>query len=89
MENMNNGMAHKEVWDKVSEDYTIEINETTTKINNKEEAAYADEIYNLLLKEQILPPAKLLELGCGSGHLSACLAKRDITYHCWILVKAP
>lgn len=68
MENMNNGMAHKEVWDKVSEDYTIEINE--------EEAAYADEIYNLLLKEQILPPAKLLELGCGSGHLSACLAQK-------------
>ena len=70
MENMNNGMAHKEVWDKVSEDYTIEINE--------EEAAYADEIYNLLLKEQILPPAKLLELGCGSGHLSACLAPKGI-----------
>lgn len=68
MENMNNGMAHKEVWDKVSEDYTIEINE--------DEAAYADEIYNLLLKEQIFPPAKLLELGCGSGHLSACLAQK-------------
>lgn len=63
-----NGMAHKEVWDKVSEDYTIEINE--------EEAAFADEIYNLLLKEQIFPPAKLLELGSGSGHLSACLAQK-------------
>lgn len=68
MENVKNGMAHKEVWDKVSEDYTIDINE--------EEIAYAEEIYNLLIKEQIYPPAKLLELGSGSGHLSACLAQK-------------
>ena len=68
MEELKKGMAHREVWDKVSEDYTIEINE--------EEKVYADEIYQFLLKEHIFPPAKLLELGSGSGQLSACLAQK-------------
>lgn len=64
----NGTMPKKEVWDKVSEDYTLEI--------SKEERQYAEEIYGLLLKEGILPPAKILELGSGSGHLSACLAEK-------------
>lgn len=67
---MNNtgGMPSKEVWDKVSEDYTLEIND--------DEIKYAEEIYKLFVEEGITPPAKLLELGSGSGHLSAYLAQK-------------
>ena len=61
------GMPNKETWDKVSLDYTIDINE--------DERQYAEEISKLFKKEGILPQSKILELGSGSGHLSACLAQ--------------
>jgi 2-polyprenyl-3-methyl-5-hydroxy-6-metoxy-1,4-benzoquinol methylase/glycosyltransferase involved in cell wall biosynthesis len=60
--------AKPEVWDKVSEDYKIEIDESEYQL--------ADEIYNIFLKGGIKPPAKIIELGCGSGHLSASLAMK-------------
>lgn len=60
--------AKPEVWDKVSEDYKIEIDDSEEKL--------ADEIYGIFLKSNIKPPAKIIELGCGSGHLSACMAKK-------------
>ena len=56
------------MWDKVSEDYKIEIDESEYQL--------ADEIYNIFLKGGIKPPAKIIELGCGSGHLSASLAMK-------------
>ena len=68
MGNTVEGMPSKETWDNVSLDYTIEINE--------DERLYAEEICKLLEKEEIYPPAKLLELGSGSGHLSAFLAQK-------------
>ena len=68
MSNTVEGMPTKETWDNVSLDYTIEIND--------DERLYAEEIYKLLQKEKIYPPARLLELGSGSGHLSACLAQK-------------
>ena len=68
MGNTVEGRPSKETWDNVSLDYTIEINE--------DERLYAEEICKLLEKEEIYPPAKLLELGSGSGHLSACLAQK-------------
>ncbi len=70
-----NTFAKPEVWDKVSESYAIEI--------DKSEYELADEIYSLFEKNGIIPPAKIIELGCGSGHLSACLAMKG--YHVTLL----
>lgn len=67
MHKKENGKPEKELWDQVSEDYRIEISE--------EETAYAQEIAALFQKAGIRPSMKLLELGSGSGHLSACLAQ--------------
>lgn len=60
--------AKPEVWDKVSEDYKIEIDES--------EYSLADEIITIFASGGVRPPAKILELGCGSGHLSACIAMK-------------
>ena len=56
----------QETWDKVSEKYDLEITDIEKEL--------AQEIIVLLKKHQIFPGSKLIELGCGSGHLSACLA---------------
>lgn len=60
--------ARPEIWDKVSEDYEIEIDES--------EYSLAEEIYHIFTKSGVNPPARIIELGCGSGHLSACLAMK-------------
>lgn len=65
---VNSTFATPEVWDKVSEDYKIEI--------DKSEFQLADEISCMFSASGIKPPAKIIELGCGSGHLSACLAMK-------------
>lgn len=56
------------VWDKVSEDYKIEI--------DKSEFQLAEEIARIFVESDVKAPAKIIELGCGSGHLSACLAMK-------------
>lgn len=61
-------MPSKEVWDKVSEDYAIELAEDETR--------YAEELNQMFCRIGIKPPAKILELGSGSGHLSAYLAMK-------------
>ena len=57
-----------EVWDKVADTYHIEI--------EKGEYQIAEEVETLLNAMGIEPGASLIELGSGSGHLSACLAMR-------------
>lgn len=57
-----------ETWDKVAETYKIEIENSEREI--------ADAIALQLEKIGIYPGASLVELGCGSGHLSACLAQK-------------
>ncbi|BCN32217.1 glycosyltransferase [Anaeromicropila herbilytica] len=63
---MNNLVPSIETWDEVAETYPIDIEEREFQI--------ADEIEKLLKDLEINPGATLIELGCGSGHLSACLA---------------
>ena len=53
-------------WDIVAEKYNIEIDDSDRELSR--------EIVKLLLAHGIEPGMKLLELGSGSGHLSACLA---------------
>lgn len=53
-------------WDNVAQNYSIEIQDSERELGN--------EIVELLKQNNILPGSKLLELGSGSGHLSACLA---------------
>lgn len=55
-----------ETWDKVAEDYNIEISES------EKELAY--EIIENLNEVGMIKGSKLLELGSGSGHLSAVFA---------------
>lgn len=57
-----------EVWDKVADTYHIEI--------EKGEYQIAEEVETLLKAMGIEPGASLIELGSGSGHLSACLAMK-------------
>jgi len=57
-----------ETWDKVSAGYGIEITESEFKL--------ADELVKLFDKCGVTPTSKIIELGCGSGHLSACLAMK-------------
>lgn len=61
-------MAKIETWDKVSEDYKIEIDQSEYQL--------AEEIIKIFEKKDIKVPARIIELGCGSGHLSACLAMK-------------
>lgn len=58
----------KETWDAVAGEYSIEI--------EKGEFELAAGIADILIKQGILPNAEILELGCGSGHLSAVLAMK-------------
>ena len=57
-----------EVWDKVADTYTLEIENGEYQI--------AEEVENLLKAMGVEPGASLIELGSGSGHLSACLAMK-------------
>ena len=57
-----------ETWDKVAETYKPEIDDSEREI--------ADAIEVHLKEIGIYPGATLVELGCGSGHLSACLAQK-------------
>lgn len=66
-------IPNRQVWDKVSEAYDVNISE--------EEMSLASEILEIMLSMGIKKGSKIIELGCGSGHLSACLAKEgyDVT----------
>lgn len=64
----NNGDSNRLLWDKVAEQYPIEIDDAERKL--------AEHIRSIIEQNGILPGSKILELGCGSGHLSACLAQR-------------
>ena len=55
-----------DTWDEVAETYSIELSEGDYEI--------ASSIEEILVEMEILPGSSLIELGCGSGHLSACLA---------------
>jgi len=52
-------------WQRISTDYSPEIQPFARGL--------AAEIESVLKRAGIRPPASLLEVGCGSGHLSACL----------------
>jgi len=60
-----NADAMQSTWDEVAKGYSAFID------GSEREAAEA--IAKLLLKQGIAPGSRLIELGCGSGHLSACL----------------
>ncbi|RDY22109.1 glycosyltransferase [Criibacterium bergeronii] len=55
-----------ETWDKVAENYTLELAEGEKKL--------ALEILNIIQTMGLEKGARILELGCGSGHLSAFLS---------------
>ena len=55
------------LWDNVAEQYPTEIGDVTRKL--------AENIQTVLKENGIVPGSKLLELGSGSGQLSACLAQ--------------
>ena len=57
-----------DTWNEVAKLYEIDLNSNDYKI--------AENIENMLREVGILPGATLIELGCGSGHISACLALR-------------
>jgi len=54
-----------EIWDEVAKGYTTSIDGAEREL--------ADSIVEMLKKHRLKPGSRLLELGCGSGHLSACL----------------
>jgi len=66
MADENTSQATPSVWDNVAKQYSINIDDGEYEI--------AKEIVTVLKLHGIEPGSKILELGCGSGHLSACLA---------------
>ena len=62
----NTSQANPSTWDKVAQEYSIIIDDGEYEL--------ANEIVAILKNNGIQPGSKVLELGCGSGHLSACLA---------------
>ncbi|MCL2391240.1 MAG: glycosyltransferase [Oscillospiraceae bacterium] len=60
-------------WDEVAKGYTTTIDGSEREL--------ADSILAVLKKNGIRPNSKLLELGCGSGHLSACLNMAGYSTH--------
>ena len=61
-------VAKPETWDMVAETYNIAIEDG--------EAQLADNIEKILKSKGLDKGGSLVEMGCGSGHLSACLAKK-------------
>lgn len=59
-------VARAETWDAVAETYHIELEEDDYRL--------ADTIEQILNRQGLLPGDSLIEMGCGSGHISACLA---------------
>jgi len=64
---MIDGSPTPETWNEVSKAYTTTIDGSSREI--------ADSIARIMQAQGINPGSRLLELGCGSGHLSACLNK--------------
>ena len=56
-----------ETWDAVAEKYLIEIDNSDRELS--------DDLIRLFKAHGIVPGMRVLELGSGSGHLSACLAE--------------
>lgn len=67
-EDFNLNSQKPELWDKVAEAYAEESDATEIEL--------AKELEELLLSLDIKPGASLLEVGCGSGHLSGYLASK-------------
>ena len=57
----------KYVWDQISQSYDIEISDT--------ERDLSIELLEIISSLGLKKGDKIIELGCGSGHLSACLAQ--------------
>ncbi len=61
------------VWNEVSQKYTSEIDEGEKQLGS--------EILKIFNSLEIDTPGELMELGCGSGHLSAYLAQHGFQTH--------
>ena len=64
----NKRVAKPETWDNVAEKYTVNLEEGDFQL--------AGDIERILSQNGIRPGDSLIEMGCGSGHLSACLAQK-------------
>jgi len=60
--------AKSETWNTVAQTYRVELEEGDLQL--------ANDIEEILKKNGLLPGDSLIEMGCGSGHLSLCLAKK-------------
>ena len=79
IESQTDELPSSSTWDKIALQYSISIDDGEFEL--------AKEILALLKKHGVAPGSKLLELGCGSGHLSACLAMAG--YHTSLLDFSP
>lgn len=61
-------IAKPETWDAVAETYNVELEAGDKQL--------ADSIEEILQKNGMQPGDSLIEMGCGSGHLSLCLAQK-------------
>ena len=61
-------VPHSETWDTVAESYHIELEEADYQL--------AEAIEKKLLENGLEQGDSLIEMGCGSGHISACLAQK-------------
>ena len=60
-------IPNKQTWDKVSKSYDVCISDSEKNL--------AHDILKIISSMGIKKNSSIIELGCGSGHLSACLAK--------------
>lgn len=61
-------VATPETWDKVAETYSVELEEGDLQL--------ASDIEGILKNHGLQKGDSLIEMGCGSGHLSLCLAQK-------------
>ncbi len=61
-------VARPETWDAVAETYNIELEDGDIQL--------ANDIEELLKRQGLKQGDSLIEMGCGSGHLSLCLAQK-------------